>query len=66
MKKVQGAMVLLAVGEVAKMLAVDPKTATRWQIEGRFTEYRTPGGHRRFDESEVVAFLQPRRAKVTG
>lgn len=60
MKKVQAGLVLLAVGDVAKMIGADPKTVTRWQAEGKFTEYRTPGGHRRFDEAEVIAYLQPK------
>jgi excisionase family DNA binding protein len=60
MKEVRAGLVLLSIGEVGKMMGVDPKTVTRWQIEGKFTEYRTPGGHRRVDESEVVAYLQPK------
>ena len=54
--------------EVAKMMNADPKTVSRWQREGRFTEYRTPGGHRRIDEAEVMAYLQPKQypARVAG
>jgi excisionase family DNA binding protein len=63
MKTVEIGLVLLAVGEVAKMLSVDPKTVTRWQSQGKFTEYRTPGGHRRIDQAEVMAYLQPRHGR---
>jgi excisionase family DNA binding protein len=37
---------------------VDPKTVTRWAASGRITSIRTPGGHRRFRESEVRALLR--------
>lgn len=44
---------LLTPGEVALMFRVDPKTVTRWASAGRIGSIRTPGGHRRFRESEV-------------
>jgi excisionase family DNA binding protein len=37
---------------------VDPKTVTRWAASGRISSIRTPGGHRRFRESEVRALLR--------
>jgi excisionase family DNA binding protein len=52
---------LLTPGEVAEMFRVDPKTVTRWASAGRIGSIRTPGGHRRFKESEVKALL----AKLT-
>lgn len=48
---------LLTPGEVALMFRVDPKTVTRWASAGRIGSIRTPGGHRRFRESEVRAML---------
>lgn len=48
---------LLTPGEVAEMFRVDPKTVTRWAAAGRIGSIRTPGGHRRFRESEVRAML---------
>lgn len=48
---------LLTPGEVAKLFRVDPKTVSRWAASGRITSIRTPGGHRRFRESEVRALL---------
>lgn len=50
---------LLTPGEVAAMFRVDPKTVTRWTKAGRISSIRTPGGHRRFRESEVRALLEP-------
>jgi len=49
---------LLTPGEVAAEFRVDPKTVTRWAAAGRIGSIRTPGGHRRFRESEVRALLE--------
>lgn len=49
---------LLTPGEVASLFRVDPKTVTRWAAAGRIGSVRTPGGHRRFRESEVRALLR--------
>jgi excisionase family DNA binding protein len=49
---------LLTPGEVASLFRVDPKTVTRWAASGRISSIRTPGGHRRFRESEVRALLR--------
>jgi excisionase family DNA binding protein len=48
---------LLTPGEVAAKFRVDPKTVTRWAKAGKLSSIRTPGGHRRFRESEVRALL---------
>ncbi len=48
---------LLTPGEVAALFRVDPKTVTRWAAAGRIGSIRTPGGHRRFHESDVRALL---------
>ena len=50
--------VLLTPAEVAALFRVDPKTVTRWAAAGRIGSIRTPGGHRRFRESEVRALLR--------
>jgi predicted site-specific integrase-resolvase len=39
------------------MFRVDPKTVTRWAKTGRLTSIRTPGGHRRYRQTEVRALL---------
>jgi len=49
---------LLTPGEVAALFRVDPKTVTRWAAAGRIGSIRTPGGHRRFRESEVRELLE--------
>ena len=50
---------LLTPGEVAALFRVDPKTVTRWASAGRIGSIRTPGGHRRFRETEY-AHCSPR------
>ena len=58
---------LLTPAEVATIFRVDPKTVTRWAQAGKLTAIRTPGGHRRFRESEVRALLAGSwRASTTG
>ena len=48
---------LMTPTEVAHLFRVDPKTVTRWAAAGRIGSIRTPGGHRRFRESEVQRLL---------
>jgi excisionase family DNA binding protein len=55
---------LLTPGEVAALFRVDPKTVTRWAAAGRIGSIRTPGGHRRFRESEVRALLAGEGAAI--
>lgn len=49
---------LLKPGEVASLFRVDPKTVSRWAKLGRISSVKTPGGHRRYRESEVRALLE--------
>lgn len=43
--------------EVARLFRVDPKTVTRWAMAGKIRSIRTPGGHRRFFETDVKELL---------
>jgi excisionase family DNA binding protein len=56
---------LLTPGEVATLFRVDPKTVTRWASAGRIGSIRTPGGHRRFRESEVRGLLATLTSEAT-
>ena len=56
---------LLIPGEVAALFRVDPKTVTRWASAGRIGSIRTPGGHRRFRESEVRSMLVDLTSEAT-
>lgn len=57
---------LLTPGEVAILFRVDAKTVTRWAKLGRVSCIRTPGGHRRFREAEIRAFLAGSNAEEGG
>ena len=57
MEKQQGDADLLTPAEVARLFRVDPKTVSRWATEGKVSEIRTLGGHRRFRASEIYALL---------
>ncbi|MBA3783877.1 MAG: BldC family transcriptional regulator, partial [Nocardioides sp.] len=48
---------LLTPAGVAALLYVDPKTVTRWAAAGKLAAVRTPGGHRRYLRSEVLAIV---------
>lgn len=50
---------LLTPAEVALLFRCDPKTVTRWAKAGKLTSIRTPGGHRRYRETEVMALRNP-------
>ena len=48
---------LLTPAEVAQLFRVTPKTVARWATSGQLGSIRTPGGHRRFRETEVSALF---------
>jgi excisionase family DNA binding protein len=48
---------LLTPAEVAAVFRVNPKTVSRWAKTGRIAAVRTPGGHRRYRQADVVALL---------
>lgn len=48
---------LLTPAEVAALFRVDPKTVGRWAASGQISSIRTPGGHRRYRETEVRHML---------
>jgi excisionase family DNA binding protein len=50
---------LLTPGEVAALFSCRPEDSlTQWAASGRITSIRTPGGHRRFRETEIRALLR--------
>jgi excisionase family DNA binding protein len=51
----------LELGQAADLLGVHFTTLRRWVDENRVPSYRTPGGRRRFRQSELVAFVRSLR-----
>ena len=49
---------LLTPGQVAAIFQVEPQTVSRWNRTGRLAAVRTPGGHRRFSEDDVLTLLE--------
>jgi len=43
--------------DLAKVCKVSLRTVIRWVDEGKLTSFRTPGGHRRVREEDLVKFL---------
>lgn len=48
----------LTLGQAARVLGIHPTTLRRWTDEGVLPCLRTPGGHRRFLQEDLDAFLQ--------
>lgn len=47
----------LTLSEASKLLGVHPATLRQWADAGDVPSFRTPGGHRRFEASELRHFL---------
>jgi excisionase family DNA binding protein len=48
----------LSLGEASKLLGIHPVTLRIWADTGKMPFTRTPGGHRRFAEDDVLAFYE--------
>jgi excisionase family DNA binding protein len=51
----------VGLGEASAMLGITPGTLRRWADEGRLPVFTTPGGHRRFSHSSLLAMLPAKR-----
>lgn len=55
----------LSIDAACKLLGVDQSTLRRWSDGGKVPVFRTPGGHRRYSEEDLRAFMvgetRPRR-----
>jgi excisionase family DNA binding protein len=47
----------LSIDSACKLLGIDQSTLRRWSDDGRVPVFRTPGGHRRYRESDLNAVL---------
>lgn len=48
---------LLTIQKVAEILDTHVETLRRWDYDGKLSAVRTPGGHRRYRQSDVDAFM---------
>jgi diguanylate cyclase (GGDEF)-like protein/excisionase family DNA binding protein len=55
----------LRLGPAAKLLGVSLNTLRRWSDSGDIPCYRSAGGHRRYDRTELQAILSEQRAAET-
>lgn len=47
----------LTLGDASKQLGVSPATLRQWADKGKVRSFRTPGGHRRFNVSEMHSMV---------
>jgi excisionase family DNA binding protein len=52
----QGAERLVGVAEASRILGVHPSTLRQWTAQGRLRVFVTPGGHRRYAETDLQVF----------
>lgn len=50
--------------DVAAMLQCDPSTVSKWTEQGKLLAFKTPGGHRRIRQVDLLAFLEEFRMPV--
>lgn len=49
--------------QASRILKVDPRTVARWASKGKITGVQlTVGGHRRYDEPEILALADALKA----
>jgi len=56
----------LSLQDASRMLGVHPSTLRQWADAGKIHTVRTPGGHRRFAESDVRSLLEPEPLEPSG
>src|SRR5262245_27920606 len=50
--------------QVGELLKVNPSSVNNWVNEGKIPAFRTPGGHRRIRQSDLIAFLQRHKMPI--
>ncbi len=61
-----GVSAWLTLGQASKVLGVDASTLRGWTDAGRVRAYRTPGGHRRYRQDDLAAFLRGHQQERAG
>ena len=60
-----GGLDWLTLGQAAEYLGVAQSTIRKWSDTGRLPAFYTPGGHRRFRQSDLDAFLSSSRGTTS-
>src|SRR5437867_13309771 len=55
----------LTLGQACRLLNVDESTLGRWADAGQVRTFRTPGGHRRFAETDLATMVSGRNTPLT-
>ncbi len=50
----------ISLGRACRLLGVNESTLRRWADDGQVRSFRTPGGHRRFSEGDLIALMNGR------
>ena len=58
----------LTLGQACRLINVDESTLRRWADAGQVRTFRTPGGHRRFAESDIREIMhgRPKESALSG
>lgn len=48
---------MLNIEEASKFISVSKTTLRRWEKEGKIKSYRTPGGHRRYEQEDLLKVI---------
>ncbi|MDD4635199.1 MAG: helix-turn-helix domain-containing protein, partial [Dehalococcoidales bacterium] len=51
----------LSIGEACRILGVSEATLRQWTDDGQIKVFITPGGHRRYQRSQLDEFMVSRR-----
>jgi len=49
---------MLNINDASKFINVSKSSLRRWEKEGKIKPLRTPGGHRRYDERELLKIIK--------
>ena len=55
---------MLSTFAIAKMLSVDPGSVANWIDQELLDAHRTPGGHRRVSEEDLIRFLRAHKMPI--
>jgi excisionase family DNA binding protein len=54
----------LSTFKIARLLDVNPSSVANWVDQGLLLAHRTPGGHRRISEADLVRFLKDHKMPI--